>query len=659
LSSLDWEGRAPGGPSTSSTPASAFWRTLLPWACRVCALPVALLFSQSATAADRRPGFRQTAPSSIRGNPGFRQSPPTEVRADPEFRPAPAAVPAESGSRERVRTTAPTSTSASTWGQTTAEAPQFSPEPIREYGSGGYGTGTSGLRTIPRGGFQPDTVGVRQSTLFRNTRLPSGSPVTLPEPEPSVRTESVRGSIDLNLPSVHMGLPFLDRGFEPQDADLKLGPLFFKLRAVQAAVLHSDNIDLEPDDEKESGTIAMASLTLSVVAQFTESLRLATTGSIIYFPIEGEVGIAGLRWGSLYDLGLFAGPSTRAQLVWETKIGDWPVYIVDEFTVGVGTYSDDIRGDVALFDGAYFDAESRAGRYVFRPRNNGRNPDRDQDFDRRRNDFDEDTVVYSNRISVETERLLPGPVRLRAGVYREDLWYNQGNRGLPDLREGAFVSLASQRENLRFKPFANYEAFRSDSEDPFHHIFRAGIAGPITEHMYLFAEGGFWFREDEESGVLWRVGIDHAVGPYTHQSLVYARTFDDFHEEIWEGVGYTLRQILGPRLYASAFVYKLRIEDAFNDHTNDDEDFERNELRSGVRLTLAAGPKTTVRLTGLYSNFDIDNTEALIGRLEIGYRFTESVLGRFMYQYHRRTSDFELDNYKENLFFVSVTKFFE
>lgn len=540
-----------------------------------------------------------------------------------------------------------------------AAKPKFrnsNPEPILEsssQGNGGAPTGTGGVTVIPKPGYQTEPVGIRYSTLFRNSQFPYGSPISAPQIEPSTRTESVKTRVIFDLPTVTAGLPFIQQGFEPQDADLKIGPFFFKVRSLQGAVLHSDNIDLTPDDERESGTIAITTLSLSFVAQLTEGLRLATSGSLVYLPLEGKAGIAGFALTDLYAFGVLAGPSTRAQLAWETQIGGWNVVFADEFRVTLGTYSDSVRNDYELFDGQRFDEESRAGRYSFSPgsssRSNGRNR-RDE------GEFRTDLVVFSNTVSAETHRLLPGSIRLQARIYREDLWYNQGNRGLPGLREGASIRLASERENTRFKPFVSYEAFRSDRNEGFQSIFRLGIDGPITEQLRLHAEGGYYFGGGESSGYLWTLSLNHVVGPYTQQSLIYTRTFDSFHEEISQGVGYNIRQILGPKLYADAYIYDLTIEDSGDD---DFEGSSRDELRAGLRLTLTAGPKTSIRLSGNYSLIDPDHTETWTARLDIGYNFTDTLLLHFLYQYQESTSQIVDENYRENLFFLSLTKYFQ
>jgi hypothetical protein len=509
-------------------------------------------------------------------------------------------------------------------------------------------SGLDGVTRIPPGGYQADQTGLAYSTLFRNTRFPVGNPVIVPPVEATARTENVTAGVSVKVPTLSMGLPFLQRGFEPQNADLKAGPFYFKLVAIQGAILHSDNINQTP--ERESGTIAIATATINMMAQFTESLRAATSVTLVYFPIEGKAGIAGFQFTDLYELGLFAGPVTRAQLAWDTKIAGWDVLFRDEFQVSLGAYSDDYRNDYELFEGNRFNEESRAGRYYFRAPGNNSNSTGEQR--KERSELGSDFIVYSNEVSAEADRLLPGTIRLQARVYHENLWYNQGNRGLPSLREGGSVILASERVNTRFKPFVSYEAFRADSNDSFQSIFRVGVAGPITDHLSLRADAGYYFGGSAGEGSLWTVALDHNPNPYIRQSLIYTRTFDDFHQEIEEGIGYNYHQIIGPRLTADAYIYDLDAE------LSGDSDVGRHELRTGIRFTLAAGPKTTIRLTGNYATNDENNVEYWTGRLEIGYNFSDTLLARFLYQYRRETSDFSSDNFEENLFFLSLTKSF-
>lgn len=541
-----------------------------------------------------------------------------------------------------------------------ASRPQFrnsQPAPVLDEGThrsiGGGFTGTEGLTNIPPGAFETDRFGVRQSTLFRNTTFPYGNIFTPPAVGPELHGEDINASFKLTLPAISGGLPWTQRAFEPQDADLKIGPFYFKLRAIEAAVLTSDNINLTPDD-RETGTIAMVSATMDLVAQVTESLRIATSATFVYLPTEGKAGFVGFGLSDIYNFGLAAGPLARAQVSWDTDIGGWHVVLSDDFQVIQGYYSNEFRSDDVLFEGARFNDESRAGRYAFRP-NEGAVFD-DAGHRDNRVDLREDLVAFSNAISVDAERVSPGSILLKARAYHEDLWYNQGNRGQPSLRDGGEIGIYSQRENMRFKPYFIYDIYHTDEADDLQHIFRGGITGPITEQIFLFAEAGYYTGGLAGSGGLWHVQLNHTIGPYTRQTLSYQRSFNYFHDEVDTVLGYTFNQILGPTLYFDTYVYRVRAEDYYSDHNNDTT---RDEWHLGARLTFTPGPKTTFRLTGQYAEGDVDNTKAWTGRLELAYNFTDTLLLHAAYQYQKSTSDSFGLNYTENLFFLSLTKYFE
>jgi hypothetical protein len=534
-------------------------------------------------------------------------------------------------------------------------APSFHHQPppiLDEAASDGAGsgfTGTEGLTNVPPGAYQSDRFGVPQGTLFRNTQYPYGT--LLPSPTIEARPAAADATFRLTLPTLTGGLPWVERGFEPQNADLKVGPFYFKLRAIEAAILASDNINLTQNDRK-AGVIGYAGITIDVMAQMTEDLRLATEGTFIYLPFQGKAGIAGFGLNDIYEFGL-GGPLAHAQIEWDTKIGQWNVVLLDDFQIVEGVFSDEIYSSDVLFKGADFNDQATLGRYVLRPsdadifQNRGSLNDR---FNSRNN-----VVVYSNTASVFAERLLPGDIRLQVGAYNEDLWYNQGNRGLPELRQGATVSLFDEHENTRFKPYIRYEAFRTQELGGVQSILTAGITGPITDQLHLVAEAGFFKGGNDGNGEVWRLQLDHTLGPYTQQSLIFARTFTYFHDELDEQLGYNLRQIIGPKLSADLFAYWIQTEDFFSGSTNQNYD----QWRFGARVTYTIGPKTSLVATGEYNAIDFDHTTQLLGRLELGYNFTDTLLLHLVYQFQESSSDQIGLNYSENLFFLSLTKYFE
>ena len=503
--------------------------------------------------------------------------------------------------------------------------------------------------TLPYGAYQtPPTPGVPYSKIFRDTGAPYTNPLNRIAVTPSVQTESVEARATLGLPSLNAAFPLLQRGFEPQDADLKFGPVFFKLQGLSAAALWSDNINLT-EKHRESGTIAIATISGAVIAQLTEGLRVAISGSFVYLPLQNEAGIAGFGLYAPYVLGFDDEPIVRSEITWNTIIGGWNVVFADDFRIGIGRFSNNIRDDAVIFNGGGFDGYDQAGRYIFRAQQ-----DRVASSSRSRNEHSNtDILYYSNVVSAQADRLIVGKTRLRFQASHENLWYNQGNRGLPRLRDQINVSLVSERENLRFKPFVMYQALKTDLQDSFEHTIRAGVDGPITDQLQLHAEVGYYFGNNEDA-LLWGVSLRHQAGPYTEESLFYGRAVSSFHDEINEIVGYSIRQIIGPKLIADAYFLRDDI------HGLSSNGFSRVEYRTGLRFSIHAGPRTNLILTAAYALVESPDGQSntLTGRAELSHYFTDSFLARLIYQYQENDSDFRNQNYYENLIYFSLTKYF-
>jgi hypothetical protein len=327
----------------------------------------------------------------------------------------------------------------------------------------------------------------------------------------------------------------------------------------------------------------------------------------------------------------------------------------DDFQVGEAYFSNDFQSNDVLFSGFNTNDQAAVGRYELRPDEgftfqDSNNDDRDR--------FRNDVVVITNTVSANVDRLLPDSIRLAVRVYHENFWYNQGNRGQPELRQdGVIVGLFSERENLRFKPYFIYEAYNSNEFDGIQNIFRLGVHGPITDQLQLLAEIGYstgGIQNDSE--VLWDVQLNHVAGPYTQEAFLWARQFNYFNDEIDDVLGFNVSQILGPKLEADAYVYRVLSEYSYQDGTQLNDD----QWRLGVRLNYNLGPKTWLRLVGQYASSDLQGSIVWwSGRAELDYNFTDTLRMQLIYQYQQSNSQFFGDNYRENLIFISLTKYFE
>lgn len=480
--------------------------------------------------------------------------------------------------------------------------------------------------------------------------------------------------ITADLPSVQLGFPnlpytpFLHRGFAPEDAHLKLGPIYVRFGEAMGALLASDNVNLDAVN-REAGCIAVVRLGLTVVAQLTEGWQFAVSGLISYLPFTGKVGVdvtSGLDTGfGSFLLGVDYAPLLKSQLSYQVTLGDWPLVFADEAQINRGWYANETRDDFYRFNGrsSIGQYEDRAGRYVFaapytRFRTNSF-------FDRQRNgSFKQDNfdlTYLSNVVSVATSRLLPNEVQASARAYREDLWFynngNQGDSGLPHWREVATVELNSQRENLRFKPFMGYEVVKTSQMDSgVDQDVYVGVRGPITDQLSLYSKISLARGYTGEEGVFWNVRLDHQIGPYTTESLSYERRWTEFHDEIVQELEYRLRQILGPDLIGTFYAAHGRIENRFGQMTS------AEDTRLGLLLTYDMSPRTQMNLGATFAQTDNnqDNTtvRTWTARYDINYHATDALTARLLYQYQKTEVDQANSDYYENMVMLMLTKTF-
>ncbi len=263
---------------------------------------------------------------------------------------------------------------------------------------------------------------------------------------------NVEGGFSIPSANAGLDLPFLRGGTEPEDADIKAGPIYVKFHSLDGLVLYDDNYQ-RTETDRRSEILVLLRLNLSVIAQLTDNLQFAVSGSIDYLPIQNQVGIETSAFSSL-GLLFSAVPAFAAQLVDDTVIAGWPVLFADDFRVNTGSYSNSVRDNFDLFHGDYLD-RNEAGGYYFHSRPNQRG----YSALSTQNNLNDSVLYFTNIVSAYTDRLLPGDVRLTLRLSHENYWYNQDNRGLPPA--GTISSPPWYRSGSNqafFKPFVNYDA---------------------------------------------------------------------------------------------------------------------------------------------------------------------------------------------------------
>jgi len=512
-------------------------------------------------------------------------------------------------------------------------------------------------RTVPVGAFPQDPTGLPYSSVLNpDTAGPvdvnalNGGPVHTNVLAPA-QIGGAEGSLDIRSGNFSTNTPFLRAGGEPEDADIKAGPLFIKFHYLDGLLLYDDN-SRRSHNQRSSEVLVLLRLNLSIIAQLSDNLQFTISGSFEYLPIQNQFGVATNAFSSL-GLFLYAAPLLVSQLAYDTVIAGWPVRFTDDFQVGTGAYSDSARDNFQLFQGDYLSRNEQNG-YFFR---SGQQTPGSNGSSSQNSNIDDGIVYFSNTVSAETDRLLPTDMRLTLRVDHENLWYNQSNSGLPPGRDDFIASLVSERDNLRFKPYASYEASYVEGSPDVTQIVQVGIFGPIDDQIFLRAAAGYYFNANGHDGELYWLSLEHTAGDYTTESLGAERTLSLFNDQVLTSYYYLLRQILGPTLNANLFADYVSSDDLINGGRSSFS----GEL-GGLQLIWALGPKTQLSLAGIaeHQNYDEGTRkDTVTGRVILNREVTDTLTFQLLYQYQRSSSNLSGFSYYENLVYFRIVKFFE
>jgi hypothetical protein len=448
----------------------------------------------------------------------------------------------------------------------------------------------------------------------------------------------------------HLDLPHFRAGYgrntrTPENAHFNVGPLFGAIDSLSASLLFSDNIDRRENDRK-SDAISIVALNFTLGLALTSNLQFITSGQIAWLPFEGEFGLGGLRQSLPF---LISPPRIDGRLAYDTIIAGWPVIFADEYNLLYAEFYDDDgdRDDLEIFDGFVFDEEDRAGRYAFRPRF-------DREFDNARTY--ENTSYLRNRVGAYTHNYLPADTRFEAALYREDFIYlDDGYDSYPDYRHVLELRLLSERENLRFKPFARYRATDIEGRDRLEHRFQAGFSGPVTDQLHLAAHASYYVAPSDNgnNSLLFHLSLRHIAGPYTQHHFLAERATTELSDSIRTEVAYGIRHVLGPRLVAHAHAFKEWFEGI-------DDDYRYERAGIGGLLTFTYGPRTTFTLSARYTleEYPSYDSNLLTIRFGANHFFNPNLAGRFYYQFQNRDSSRDDNSYYENLVFLNITQYF-
>lgn len=447
------------------------------------------------------------------------------------------------------------------------------------------------------------------------------------------------------------GLPFTGKGFRVDEAEIKLSNFYIDLRSLSASVLYSDNVNRSEFDRKD-GTIVALRLDFAVFAPLTERLRISAAGAFLYLPIENRFGFAvfdPFRQFEYY-------PYFRTQLAYDLTVGHWEIEVMDDLTIAQVPF--DFQLSYSYFDGA-FENSQREGRYTYNTGVSGQSTRVYEDRSRYGR-FDAGLVQVVNTVGGRVGRLLPTETRLEFGAYHADFWYLSGDEniiGLPRTGEWAYASLKSERESLRFKPFAIYNAFHYNYYKDWEHQVLAGFQGPVTENIDVYGAFGERWLSFGGGETIWDGRIRHKIGPYTSHSFEFGRDVTEPDRDLRDRWVYRVTQVIGAGLTFDAYGAYDKYVDLDKTGTGGDD------WRAGGRLTFVPSPKTMIQMMGTYTQHDFDVANApdsytWRGAFSIRYKFTPTFETRMQYEYTDRNSTLRGDSYYENLGIISLIKYF-
>jgi hypothetical protein len=211
---------------------------------------------------------------------------------------------------------------------------------------------------------------------------------------------------------------------------------------------------------------------------------------------------------------------------------------------------------------------------------------------------------------------------------------------------------------MRFQPFITYRIFRNNDQQWSQEV-RGGIRGPVSENLIFFGSAGYlWEGQTDRDRLLADVRLRHTIGPYTVQQFRYRRELTYPELDLEKSYTYTIRQTLGPYVYAQAYLKYATFEDLNNNGTGSEE------WRTGLHFTFTPSSKTTIRVGGIFSQVNYDNRAAgLVNQWtavgQVRRAFGESWESVFTYQFQTRDASLPGDSYYENLFVVTLTYYFD
>lgn len=415
---------------------------------------------------------------------------------------------------------------------------------------------------------------------------------------------------------------WLTRSFNPNDAEVKAGPLYIDVYSLELIGLYSDITGPFAETLPDDGFIASVGLTVRGLLKISQRTFLEATGTLYYVPTEGDVG---------FFFG--GGGGTFVRFEHQTQIGNWDILFFDVFDVfhPLSQLLSDVGNSASALSGRY-----RLGyEYAFT----------DQPFS-------DEYLYFRNIVGVTATTMLTENLRLRLGYDHLDTWQtNDFEHGTQMEHFGA--GLFYDSPDLWFMPWATYDLyFYEGFEDP-RHQFLLGATFPFSRSLVAFARAGYTWDENWDGSFLWDVYVHHRIDSAWSQSAGVGYTYqlspigDDF---LGYNARYSLSYAPGDRFSAGAFV-----QWGGNDLVGSEQ------WVAGATATQVLTSRTSAQGSIFYLQDENDfgfASDAWIYRAELLHSLSRTISMRLTYQLTDYDANTDNTSYDENLFMMTLTKYF-
>lgn len=445
----------------------------------------------------------------------------------------------------------------------------------------------------------------------------------------SVEGEAWPRGVSLDLDS---SFPLLVRDFSPERAMFKAGPTYFDLMFVGMTVLHSDYQGQRVfANDAEDGWLLGIEFGLRGMVQFTDQFYLSLAATLVYLPLENDIGIR---------LGTGGIPTALADLNYRFERGTWDFLIYD--TVYASSGAD-------LYVGLESEGYDQAGRYSFGFNDSNRSG---------RDYYTGDNSYFSNAIGFDATTPVQDDWRFWFSGRHTDTWRTL-NFDDYIAHNSVFARLGYNGSDFFFAPgleyYLDHYEFDDDRTVLSNRVYLT-LKGRLTENLRVEARSGYLWHDGGSTyndGYLVLVSLFHEL---TRNTTQYVSAGRDYSDNDFTGESTVARYIR----YGINHSFSRSLSGAASIQYSEDEGRsfagERTTAVATLRHALFNGDRSAILLRGAYENRNgtIDG-DRWLGRVSFTQALYSRTTGEIFYQYEESSV---APSFNEKVFGLTLRQYF-